>query len=633
MIFSKIFIHNFFRMCNSGWIELEDQGLVLVSGDNGAGKSTLFEAIVWCLWGKTTRGQAGDDVVNRVMGKDCYVELIIKDGDTSHSVSRARKHTTHKNQLNWDTFTEEGEVHNTLGTTALTQAALNEFLGIDYDTFIRGPMLPQGSIKRFSQLSDAEVKAIMETALQLGVLAKAHAKAKDYVATATQSVMTEEASLQRIESLLEQTCQEWERLEKASGTWRAQQRVRVVEEAVAVFAAHVELDAAWEALTPAVDVDKARDTRERLKVVRDQARVQLEEKSQQVHERLTEAHGPVEVAKANIDRLAKEKDRLNHQMKGPCPTCLQSVSQDHIKICVARIDRELTDIRNEYLNYREEEDKLRDASAEINRERHELEDKISRFMAAADEKVEEAKDAYHAHANSHHNITATQNKLQQMYYALQDELRALRAGNVWHDQVEEVTAKATQLEQERELCVTRLEELEDMREHANFWLHGFSNAGLKSHILSTMVPYMNQRVATYSQDLTSGEVDIWFHSQVTLKSGQVREKFGVQMENKNGSDTYEGNSGGEKAKADLAINFAFSDVVASRAKKAYPQRWFDEPFESLDEGGVEAVMELLVKMVAECGTIFVVTHHPGMQSLFNRTITMIKEDGETKVHQ
>lgn len=633
MIFSKIYIHNFFRMGKGTWIDLKDLGLVLVSGDNGAGKSTLFEAILWCLWGKTTREQTGDDVINRAIGKDCYVELIIVDGDIEHSISRSRKHTMYKNKLQWVSFnkSEGKEIDNTLGTNILTQDVLTEFLGIDYDTFIRGPMLPQGSIKRFSQLSDAEVKGIMETALQVGILAKAHAKAKEYNTRATQRVMGCERHLKNVEDLIEQSSQELDRLQEISGDWEAQQRERVRLKAKAVFTTQEELDAAWEALTPAADVEKAQHTRERLKEVRDQARKQLGEKHKQVSTHLMEVGAKIDIARANWDRLLKQKTALEGQRGGTCPTCHQEVGEDHVASCLAPLEKEIGLAEVEHQTLRGTEDGLRNNSAEVNSDGHELEKKIRKFMDAADDKVEEAKDAQHEHVNSKINIIEKGDTLQQIYYGLQNEQKVLREGNPTHAKIEKVKNDIINWLKARETCLIDLETAEEMRQHMNFWLDGFSNAGMKSHILSTMVPFMNQRAATYAQDLTNGEIEITFHSQTTLKSGQTREKFYVEVENKTGADSYDGNSGGEKARADLAINFAFSDVVAARAKKSYPQRWFDEPFECIDESGIEAVMELLTKMVAECGTIFVISHLPGMQSLFNKTITVVKEEGESRV--
>jgi len=41
---------------------------------NGAGKSTLIEAILWCVFGKTSKVQnPGDRVINRFIKKNCTV--------------------------------------------------------------------------------------------------------------------------------------------------------------------------------------------------------------------------------------------------------------------------------------------------------------------------------------------------------------------------------------------------------------------------------------------------------------------------------------------------------------------------------------------------------------------------------
>jgi DNA repair exonuclease SbcCD ATPase subunit len=135
----------------------------------------------------------------------------------------------------------------------------------------------------------------------------------------------------------------------------------------------------------------------------------------------------------------------------------------------------------------------------------------------------------------------------------------------------------------------------------------------------------------YVHNLTDGELRIEFNTLSKLKDGRIKEDFNVTVLNKNGSNSYKGNSGGEKAKADLAINFTISDLIAARAKKSYPQRFFDEPFESLDESGIEAVMELLSKMVHQCGSIFVVTHQSIMKGMFDKIITVTKERGVTRI--
>jgi DNA repair exonuclease SbcCD ATPase subunit len=197
--------------------------------------------------------------------------------------------------------------------------------------------------------------------------------------------------------------------------------------------------------------------------------------------------------------------------------------------------------------------------------------------------------------------------------------------------IEDKTNKANILSGTISNLIDKEKEINTKIAHINFWRIGFSNAGIKSKILNSITPFLNKQADIYIRDLTDGELTVIFSTQTQLKNGQTKEQFSVEVKNKNGASTYDGSSGGEKARADLAITLTLSDLYASRSKKSYPQRWFDEPFEALDEAGIEAVMDLLANMVSSCGSIFVITHQGAMKSLFNRTISFEKRNGETRL--
>src|SRR6056297_3144954 len=59
----------------------EDNGITLIYGPNGSGKSTIFDAIYFALYGETSRGIKGSDVVNLGGGKYAEVtyEFLIND--------------------------------------------------------------------------------------------------------------------------------------------------------------------------------------------------------------------------------------------------------------------------------------------------------------------------------------------------------------------------------------------------------------------------------------------------------------------------------------------------------------------------------------------------------------------------
>ena len=169
---------------------MSDLGLVLVQGENrmstsadsnGSGKSYLLEGLVWSLFGRTIRGQTGDEVVNRAAGKNCYVRTRIDSAGREIEVIRYRKAKA-------GAFTVPGGDPGpsgtgllvyvdgndmTRGTTKETDKLVTELLGLDFDSFVRAVYFDGHSIAPFPTLTDKEIKAIFERVLSLEDLTKA----------------------------------------------------------------------------------------------------------------------------------------------------------------------------------------------------------------------------------------------------------------------------------------------------------------------------------------------------------------------------------------------------------------------------------------------------------------------------
>jgi len=67
--------------------------LTLIVGPNGIGKTMALEALTFTLYGMTSKGQRGDDVVNNVVGKNCHTWSKFKLNDDNYKVDRYHKHT------------------------------------------------------------------------------------------------------------------------------------------------------------------------------------------------------------------------------------------------------------------------------------------------------------------------------------------------------------------------------------------------------------------------------------------------------------------------------------------------------------------------------------------------------------
>jgi DNA repair exonuclease SbcCD ATPase subunit len=94
-------------------------------GENGAGKTTFIDAIVWCLYGVTTRGLKSNEVISWG-ASSCEVTLELTVGDKRLTVKRGQK----PNSLR-------------LNDRSLDQEELNTHLRLNYTSFIYSILRPQ----------------------------------------------------------------------------------------------------------------------------------------------------------------------------------------------------------------------------------------------------------------------------------------------------------------------------------------------------------------------------------------------------------------------------------------------------------------------------------------------------------
>ncbi|EJT72132.1 hypothetical protein GGTG_09000 [Gaeumannomyces tritici R3-111a-1] len=143
------------------------RGLIFLVGANGSGKSTIVEAMVWCQFGKCIRSSLGaNDVVNDTAGKDCSVSLSFSNG---YTITRYRKDKSFKNDVVVSLYGEPmWQMQHPDART--TQAAIDELLGIDCDTYVRSVVLGHESATSFLNATPTQRRDIIEQSLGLSTL-------------------------------------------------------------------------------------------------------------------------------------------------------------------------------------------------------------------------------------------------------------------------------------------------------------------------------------------------------------------------------------------------------------------------------------------------------------------------------
>jgi DNA repair protein SbcC/Rad50 len=162
MRFLRVIIKNFKRYGNyESSLDLNIPGARLLLGDNGNGKTSFIDAIIWCLYGRSS--SSVEEVVNRYTKKDCKVECEFEVGQDEYSVIRYRNHTEHGNKL----LVFKNKENISRRTINDTQDLILEIIQIQYNAMISSILFSSELYISFLRAKVTDRLKIIESVLSL----------------------------------------------------------------------------------------------------------------------------------------------------------------------------------------------------------------------------------------------------------------------------------------------------------------------------------------------------------------------------------------------------------------------------------------------------------------------------------
>jgi DNA repair exonuclease SbcCD ATPase subunit len=614
-------------------VDFINKGLTLVEGinddseafeSNGSGKSTVFtETVVWVLYGETIRGQKGDKVINRNVGKNTKVVLeIIEDNGDVYKVERYRKHKEHKNHVRL--------FHNDENITGKsdkdTDQLIVDLLQMDYSTFTNSVMFGQGVTKMFASSTDSEQKKILENMLQIDIYKACQDKAKQYL-----------TDIDRQRKVLDGDIKVQENQIKTTNDMiaHAQEKEAKLEEEVMDKIS--KLDDEWsdyntelqmlpdimalqdEADGYAVLVTKLDERIERYKEPEENL-LELISDKKSLQRLLLTINKDIDTKKSELADI-----RAGKNIPKSCKACGQDLPLEDTSHIENHLEEAIEELQKEY-----------NSNKLLLNETEALIEKVHKLLEGKKPQEEQRKTLQDAIKDIEREIVATVNrekeiqKLQARILKQIDEQKALLK-TTYSDYIEQAIKMVNEVKEKLEDNRKALEALDTEYSHYEFWVNSYGNQGIKSVLLDSVTPFLNTQANRYLGQLADSSIEVKFNTQQQLKSGEKRDKFSVEVINHNGDDDYKSNSNGEKRRIDVAVNMALQDLVASRSNKRVDLLVYDEVFEGLDSIGSEAVIELLKEKARKVGSVLVITHNAALKQLFTKSLVVRKENARTVI--
>ncbi|HEY9808609.1 MAG TPA: SMC family ATPase [Halomicronema sp.] len=143
-------------------INFSDLDLFAITGATGAGKSSILDAMTYALYGTTSRtGKQISDFVSQG-ANHLKVQLHFSVGNSQYRITRRCRLRTGTPENKVLLESRENSQWENLGTSITTvQKTLEQIIGMDFDTFTRVIVLPQGKFDEFLKGDTAKRREIL----------------------------------------------------------------------------------------------------------------------------------------------------------------------------------------------------------------------------------------------------------------------------------------------------------------------------------------------------------------------------------------------------------------------------------------------------------------------------------------
>ena len=569
IIFNKVRWKNFLSTGNVfSEINLTGAKTNLIVGTNGAGKSTILDALTFSLFGKPFRKINKPSLVNSINEKDCLVEVEFTIGKQEYKVVRGIKPNVFEIYCN-------GNLQNQESTLVEQQKNFeNNVLKMNYKSFTQIVVLGSSTFVPFMRLPVAQRRDIIEDILDIQVFSTMNVLLKDKVRENNEEIKTIDYEIHLLEEKIDLQKKYMLELEKKTKEEITRKENKISELLENENEYHNEV---------------ARLTSEVQKHSEEMQEVSNStSKLKKLNTFLFKIHSKLKTCQQEHDFFEK-----NHV----CPTCTQDLDEDFrqskISEGASKLNKMNTGVEDLLLEIEKEEERQHKFTK--------LSDTVMKLNASI--------------GQSNFQITS----IKKIISDIEGEIEELESINP------DKKAEFVKLEGLVENKKTFNKDISCLKKDRDTLLVAsqlLKDNGIKTRIIKTYLPAMNQLINQYLQSMD-------FYVNFTLNENfeeiiksRYRDVF-----------SYDSFSEGEKARIDIALLLTWRSIAKLKNSVDTNLLILDEIFDSsLDQQG-GSDLGWILRNFDDKTNVYVISHRESLEGKFERTLTAVKEKNFSVIQQ
>jgi DNA repair exonuclease SbcCD ATPase subunit len=588
------------------------KGLVFVTGknkvepelsSNGAGKSTIMDGLCWCLFGKTSTGLKAATIHNWNSRRTTTAVLIFNRSDVLHTIRRTWSPNTLK-----------------LDNESVTQERLEQFLNIDFNSFLYSVFISQFGSKFFDLEPAVKLKvftSILENTLNRWTKASDRAAelSKQYsvkVENTREHIASASGAISSFDiEALRQRQRDFDVVKKSD--------VNRIKRAISEK--HLEQKILNRELR-SLNTDIINTKREMLELKSDIKTEEIKYKKyfkafDVIREQLATMTGHIEEINRNVTDIESIKN------KSLCPTCGGIIS-------IGRLNGHLEHLKQHHRSKTEE----RRVAVGYRKEMELKVKKENDLLSTLTSKLDELESRYYSLINDRKSNVSTNTRVSREILVINKELNVkISEPNPFSSLIKEEVEKLRKFRKRRKKLRVELLEITKLFNVTELWKKGFKDIRLMilDESLKELEIQINNNL--YHLGLSNWKIDLKIESET--QKGNIRREFTVLVTSPvgGGKMPLEVWSGGEGQRLRLAGTLGLMDFIHNRRSTDWNIEWVDEPTQFLSETGVEDLLDVLRLRAKRLNKIIFLSDHRNldMAGKFSAIINVVKDRRGTRI--
>lgn len=590
IIFQRIRVRNFLSIKDIEFNYESHSGMNYIFGHNkdvgkeyaknGAGKSALFgDALLFALFGKTGKTLKKANVVNRIIGKKCIGEVWFKNrGKEYHIINGAAPAFCTievKVEDEWENISKSTMAE------SLTYLS-DEILRSTYIMFKKMNVLSIGDSdnKSIYEMSKADKRDFIENVFNLKVFGEMFKMVKvDY---------------NKLDKIILQEQAKYTQLEKD---------VSIYQEKIVSFQSEKEsrirsLKSQIDTITKENESKEYKniDVGEEIKTLRDKE-CDIVQKQRE----LTDSKNKLKNMKTKIEvKLQSDK---NHIVK--YENIYDMVCDD----CKCKLD--------DSIGFSDNKKSIGEQETNI--------EKIDKKLELIETAISKLSDKCSLINNKEAELERQREKYRKLRLLIESNNAKLELLNENLIEEKDKTSSFEDLyeryNKEKDELYTHLSKKLEQRKYLNLLKSVLSEDGVKKHIIATLINALNNRIASYLEEMGS-EYTVIFDPN-----------FECNFLTTTGECEFNNFSAGEKMRLNHATMFAFQDIISTQGNLKTNVLFCDELIDvSVDTVAIQAFLGILKRKTEEGQTIYLISHREAVsEDEFDNIIEVKKEGGFTSI--